>query len=103
MEERPAIWRVAANILNKQSRTADKGWSSSLGIGQDVDNSSPEKLTVLKNIHAESFGPGLILWYVLQGGEVYRGFGWGNLRERDHLEDPGRDGMIILYSVDRAS
>jgi hypothetical protein len=25
MEERPAIWRVAANILNKQSRTADKG------------------------------------------------------------------------------
>jgi hypothetical protein len=25
------IWRVAANILNKQSRTADRGWSSSLG------------------------------------------------------------------------
>jgi len=24
MEERPPIWRVAANILNKQSRTADK-------------------------------------------------------------------------------
>jgi hypothetical protein len=23
------IWRVAANILNKQSRTADRGWSSS--------------------------------------------------------------------------
>jgi len=31
MEERPPIWRVAANILNKQSRTADKEWSSSLG------------------------------------------------------------------------
>jgi hypothetical protein len=27
------IWRVAANILNKQSRTADKGWSPSLGFG----------------------------------------------------------------------
>jgi hypothetical protein len=25
------IWRVAANVLNKQSRTADRGWSSSLG------------------------------------------------------------------------
>jgi hypothetical protein len=25
------IWRVAVNILNKQSPTADKGWSSSLG------------------------------------------------------------------------
>jgi len=27
-------------------------------------------------------------------GEVYTGFWWGNLRERDHLEDPGVDGMI---------
>ena len=26
---------------------------------------------------------------------VYR-FWWGNLRERDHLEDPGVDGKIIL-------
>jgi len=28
--------------------------------------------------------------------EVYTGFRWGNLRERDHLEDPGVDGTIIL-------
>jgi hypothetical protein len=28
------IWRVAANILNKQSRTANKEWSSSMGVGQ---------------------------------------------------------------------
>jgi hypothetical protein len=33
------IWRVAANILNKQSRTADKGWSSSLGVGREANNS----------------------------------------------------------------
>jgi len=26
------MWRVAANILNKQSRTADRGWSSTLGV-----------------------------------------------------------------------
>jgi hypothetical protein len=26
------IWRVAAYILNKQSRTADKEWSSSLEL-----------------------------------------------------------------------
>ena len=36
MEERPPIWRVAANMLNKQSRTADKGWSSSLGWLSEV-------------------------------------------------------------------
>jgi hypothetical protein len=30
-EEWPPIWRVAANILNKQSLTADKRLSSSLG------------------------------------------------------------------------
>jgi hypothetical protein len=28
--------------------------------------------------------------------EVYKGFWLGNLRERDHLEDPGVDGRIIL-------
>jgi len=27
--------------LNKQSRTANKGWSSSLGVGQNANNSSP--------------------------------------------------------------
>jgi hypothetical protein len=27
------FWRVAANILNKQYRTADKRWSSIWGLG----------------------------------------------------------------------
>jgi hypothetical protein len=35
------LWRVAANTLNRQSRTADKGWSSSLGVGRGANNSSP--------------------------------------------------------------
>jgi hypothetical protein len=34
------IQRVAANILNKQLWTADKGWSSSLGAGHEANNSS---------------------------------------------------------------
>jgi hypothetical protein len=29
-------------------------------------------------------------------GEVYVRFWWGNLRERDHLKDPGVYGRIIL-------
>jgi hypothetical protein len=35
------IWRVVANILNKQSRTADKGWYSSLGVGGEANSFSP--------------------------------------------------------------
>ena len=30
------------------------------------------------------------------GEEVHTGFWWGNLRERDHLEEPDVDGNIIL-------
>jgi hypothetical protein len=29
-------------------------------------------------------------------GEVHTGFWWGNLRGRDHLENLGVDGRIIL-------
>jgi len=32
---------------------------------------------------------------------MYTGFWWGNLRERDHLEDPGTDGWIILRWIFR--
>jgi len=43
-------------------------------------------------------------------GEEDTGFKWGNLRERDHLGDPGIDGRKILrcifrmwgYGLDRA-
>jgi hypothetical protein len=33
--------------------------------------------------------------------EVFAGFWWGNLRERDHLEDPGMNGRIILRCIFR--
>ena len=34
----------------------------------------------------------------IYGGEerCLQGFGWGNLREKDHWGDPGVDGRIIL-------
>jgi hypothetical protein len=34
-------------------------------------------------------------------GEAYTGFWWENLTERDHLEDPGIDGKIILKWIFR--
>ena len=32
---------------------------------------------------------------------MHTGFWWRNLRERDHLEDPGVDGRIILRWIFR--
>ena len=41
MEERRPVWRIPENILNVEPRTADKEWSSSLGVGRGVDKSLP--------------------------------------------------------------
>jgi hypothetical protein len=36
------------------------------------------------------------MWHVQGRGEVHARFWWGNLRERDHSEDLGIGGRIIL-------
>jgi hypothetical protein len=35
------MWRFAANVLNIQLKTADDGWSSSLGVVRGANNFSP--------------------------------------------------------------
>ena len=40
----PQIWRVDASIPDKQSRTSDKGCSSSLEVGRGPNNTSPLKV-----------------------------------------------------------
>jgi len=62
MEERPPVWRVATNILNKQLRTADKGWSTSLGVGQGAYSSSLWKRAMFRPVHT-GLGLALILCY----------------------------------------
>jgi hypothetical protein len=44
---------------------------------------------------------GRFMWHVRGRGEVYTGFWYGNLRERDHLGKPGIDGRIILRWIIR--
>jgi hypothetical protein len=45
------MWRVATNIMNKQSWTTNKGWSSSLGAWCGTDDSSPpQKNYFLRNV-----------------------------------------------------
>jgi len=39
--------------------------------------------------------------YVWGRGEVRTGFWWGNLRDRDHLKNPGIDGRMILRWIFR--
>jgi hypothetical protein len=37
------IWRVAANVLNKHWRTADKGWSPYCGLGGGLTTPQSKK------------------------------------------------------------
>jgi hypothetical protein len=55
------IWRVAANMLNNQSWTADIGWFSSFGVGCWANSSSPQKIVLLRNI-TQNLGLERILW-----------------------------------------
>jgi len=36
------------------------------------------------------------MWHIWETGEMHTGFCWGNLRERDDMEDKGIDGRTIL-------
>jgi hypothetical protein len=40
-EEGLQVWRVAADMLSMQSRTADKWWYYSLAVGREVNNFAP--------------------------------------------------------------
>jgi hypothetical protein len=41
------------------------------------------------------------MYHIWERGEAYTGFWLGNLRERDHLGDPGIDEWIILSWIFR--
>ena len=47
MEERPPIWRIPANVLNKQSRIADKVCSFNIVFGKVTKISFPVKTSLV--------------------------------------------------------
>jgi len=40
------MWRVPADVLNKQPRAADKGWSCRFGVGRAANDSSNKQLVM---------------------------------------------------------
>ena len=53
---------------------------------------SPSIVRMINQEECDGWGK----WHIWGTGEVYTGFWWGNLRERDHLKDPDVVGRIIL-------
>ena len=76
------ILRIAANILNKQSQTANRGWSSAWGLSDVLTTPLHKNLTMLRTIK-KSLGTGLILRYNLSRAQGTGGV-WidqGHLRQ----------------------
>jgi hypothetical protein len=111
------IWRVAANILNKHQRTADKEWSSSLGVGRGLTTPHRKTPDLFRNF-LKSLGPGResfifcthhqtslgrsnqgewgrpSTWHAWERGEKCRGFWWEIPKEKYHSEGQGVDGRM---------
>jgi hypothetical protein len=64
------IWRVIANILNKESCTANKGWSSSmLGLDKGLTTPHHKKPACYEMLHRASELDGWVLWENLGNGK----------------------------------
>jgi len=74
------------------------GWGGRKLHNEELNDlySSPSIVRVIK-IETNEMGRACSMY----GGEVYTGFWWGNLRDRDHLGDPAIDGRIILRWIFR--
>jgi hypothetical protein len=88
MEKCPPIWSVAANVVNNQSRTVDKVWSSNMGVRRCAENFSSQKLALLRNINM-CLKHGIIFCYELNNGKGH------GLRYMDTLLS--KDLKITIY------
>jgi len=68
MEERPPVWRVAVNILNKHCVQPTRSGTPALGLGELLITPHCKKSFPLRNVY-KSLGSGLILWYDITNGK----------------------------------
>jgi hypothetical protein len=61
--------------------------------------SYPWKLNVGECLNNQEIWEGWGMWHVWETREVHTGFWWGDLSERDHLEDLGIDGDSIKMDL----
>jgi len=79
--------RVLRRIFGPKRDEVTGGWIKLHDEELNVLYSSPNIVWVIKSRRIRWAGNVVCMGRV----QVYTGFWWGNLRERDHLEDPGED------------
>jgi hypothetical protein len=83
------ICRVAANILNKQSWTANMGWSSRSGIGRGANNPHRKKSASYKMVNRASDLDGFF-------GTTYS---VGSEEEKANTDEPPSSGAMVLERI----
>ena len=70
IDEDLQIWRPGANTLNKEPQTADKGWSSTLGLGEVLTTSNRKSLRCYETSHKASDLAGCCECYDEHSGSI---------------------------------